>query len=209
MQNTYKIYDNQHPNVETYSQLVALYGPYRFFASLSFQYFLSEQQAIESASRVLAGLNSKLLELDWPSEDSPPDPCPFPTGVAVLEKANIRKKAQGIAHRIKDRGNYHFHFLLHDHPKLSSDPKRGLWQLSKAWREVARRLNHEKTRTLVSVNGTDVQLVVTDGVIGYILKEAKDWSWKDRERLFLLDDEGLLPIDLSQLKLNGRAFRTL
>jgi hypothetical protein len=210
MQNTYKTYENQHPNVEKYSLLVTPYGPYRFFASLSFQYFLSEKQAIDSASKVVVGLNRKLLELDWPSEaNPPPKSCPFPTGIAVLEKTSIRKKIQGSPRCIKDRGNCHFHFLLRDHPKLSSDPTRGLWQLSRAWGEVARGLNYQKTRKLVSVNGTDVQLVVTNGVIGYVLKEAKNSSWKYQERLFYLDREGLLPIDLSQLRFNRRAFRTL
>jgi hypothetical protein len=127
----------------------------------------------------------------------------------VLETASIRKKVQGSPRCIKDRGNYHFHFLIHDHPKLSSDRTRGLWQLSKAWREIARGLNYQRTKKLVSVNGTDVQIVDTDGVIGYVLKEAKDWAWKEKERLFFLDGKGLIPIDLSRLKLSGRSFRTL
>jgi hypothetical protein len=201
MQNTYKTYENQHPNVERYSQLVALHGPYRFFATLSFQHFLTEKQAVESASKVVAGLRRKLLEMDWPSGFDPSSPCPSPGGIAVLEKASIRKKLKGTPHSIKDRGNCHFHFLLHDHPKLSLDPARGLWELGKAWRETARGLNYKSQKKLVSVNGTDVQTVDTDGVIGYVLKEAKDWAWKEKERLFFLDGQGLIPIDLSTLRL--------
>jgi len=209
MQNTFKIFENQHPNVEKYSQLVALHGPYRFFTTLTFQYFLSEKEAIESASQVIVALRRKLLEMDWPSGFDPSGPCPSPGGIAVLEKASARKKLKGTSHSIKDRGNCHFHFLLHDHPKLSLDPARGLWELGKAWREAARGLNYKSKKKLVSVNGTDAQLVVTTDVIGYVLKEAKDWSWKNKQRLFFLDQEGLIPIDLSQMRLNAPSFRTL
>jgi hypothetical protein len=209
MQGTYKPYENQHPNVEKYSQLIALHGPYRFFTTLTFQYFLSEKEAIDSASQVVVALRRKLLEMNWPIGLDTPSLCPSPGGIAVLEKASSCKKVKGTVQSIRDRGNCHFHFLLHDHPKLSSDPARGLWELGKAWREAARGLNYKNRKKLVSVNGTDAQLVATTGLFGYVLKEAKDWAWKDRERLFLLDGKGLIPVDLSQLKLNGRPFRTL
>jgi len=209
MQNTYKIYENQHPKVERYRELVALHGPYRFFATLSFQYRLSEKPAVDSASQVVEALQRKLLECDWPAGADSTAPCPILGGVAVLEKANVRKKLRGTSQSIKDRSNCHFHFLLHDHPKLSSDPTRGLWEFSKAWREAARGLNYRNTKKLVSVNGTDAQLVASAEVLGYVLKGAKDWGWKDKERLFFLDGKGLIPIDLSQLKFNGRSFRTL
>ncbi len=200
MQNTYKPYENQHPNVEKFSQLVALHGPYRFFATLSFQYHLSEKQAIDAASKVVTGLHRKLLGLNRPKGAT--SSCPSPGGIAVLEKKSIRKKLRSTSQTIKDRGNCHFHFLLHDHPKLSSNPAKDLRELSKAWHESARALNYKNGRKLVSVNGTDMQLVVTSDVIGYVLKEAKDWAWKDSERLFLLDGQGLIPIDLSHIKLD-------
>lgn len=203
MQNTYRPYENQHPNVEKFSQLVALHGPYRFFATLSFQHLLSERQAIDAASKVVTGLHRKLLGLNRPDGITATSSCPSPGGIAVLEKKSIRKKLKSSSQTIKDRGNCHFHFLLHDHPKLSSDPAKDLRELSKAWHEAARALNYKNGKKLVSVNGTDMQLVVTSDVIGYVLKEAKDWAWKDSERLFLIDGQGLIPIDLSHIKLDG------
>ena len=146
-------------------------------------------------------LHRKLSKFNWPDQATPIAPCPSPGGVALLETANICKKTDGASQSIKDRGNHHFHFLLHDHPKLSSDPMRGLWKLDKAWRASACSLNYEKKKKLISVNGTDVQLVATDGVYGYVLKEAKNWAWKYKERLFFLDGEGLIPINLSTMKL--------
>jgi hypothetical protein len=192
MYQNYKVFDNQNVKVEKYIKLIDKYDPYRFFATLSFQYELTDKQGIKFASQHIRRLNKKLLGKYWKSHGGK---CL--TGVTTLEHANIRKRATKDGRPLKDRGTCHFHFLLHDHPSLDKDPNVALGQLTKAWEAAARSLNYRKTRKLVSKDGTDVQLFHTTGVYGYMLKEAWNPSWKRQERFFVLDGEGLIYVDLT------------
>jgi hypothetical protein len=192
MYQNYKVFNNQDIRVEKYITILNSYWPYRFFATVSFQYKLTDKQGMEFASQHMRRLNKKLLGKYWKSHG-----IKCLTGVATLEHANIRKRITEDGRPIKDRGTCHFHFLLHDHPSLDKNPNVALRQVTEAWEAAAQSLNYKKTRKLVSKNGTDVQLFHTTGVYGYILKEARNPSWKHEERLFLLDGKGLIPIDLT------------
>jgi len=200
MYKNYKIHENQHPKIIAYSNILDSYWPYRFFATLSFQYPLDDMQGIDFASQHVRRLNKKLLGKHWKSNEE----IRCLTGAATLEHASIRKViGKGMKQRLsKDLGSCHFHFLLQDHPCLDKDPNIALRQLTEAWQKAARSLNYTQTRKLVSVNGTDVQLFETKGLYGYVLKEAKNPDWKNHERLFLMDSEGLLPIDLREYSLS-------
>lgn len=177
-----------------YSNILDSYWPYRFFATLSFQYPLDDKQGIAFASQHVRRLNKKLLGKHWKSNDT----IKCLTGAAILEHASIKKViGKGIERRpCKDLGSCHFHFLLQDHACFDQDPNIALVQLTAAWKKAARSLNYTLRRKLVSVNGTNVQLFETKGLYGYVLKEAKNPDWKNHERLFLMDSDGLVPIDL-------------
>jgi hypothetical protein len=194
MYKNYKIYEDQNDRVKMYSNILDSYWPYRFFATLSFQYPLGDKQGIAFASQLVRRLNKKLLGKHWKSNED----IKCLTGAATLEHASIRKVVGDDVKRrpCRDLGSCHFHFLLHDHPRLDRDPNIALDQMTAAWGKAARSLNYTQTRKLVSVNGTNVQLFQTKGLYGYVLKEAKNPDWKNNERLFLMDSEGLVPIDL-------------
>jgi hypothetical protein len=192
MYQNYKVFKNQHYRVQKYTKIIEGYGEYKFFATLSYQYKLTDTDGIEFASQHIRRLNKKLSGKFWRSHG-----IKCITGISTLEHADIRKRFSKDGRPLKDRGTCHFHFLLQDHGKLSSDPTLALRQMTEAWEAAARSLNFKKTRKLVSQNGTNVKLVDTTGVYGYILKEAKKKSWRDEERLFFLDGDGLIPIDLT------------
>jgi len=201
MYKNYKIYESQHPKVQKYMDFMDQGWPYKFFATLTFQYALTDRAGIAFASEHVKRFNRKLLGRNWSKQR-----LPCLTGMATLEHASILKRTHD-GHAIKDRGTCHFHFLLHDHPSFDKDPAIALHEVTQAWEASARSLNYKSTRKLVSVNGTDVQLFETTGVYGYILKEAWMPSWKYQERLFYLDGKGLLHIDASLV--NAAPMRTL
>lgn len=192
MHKNYKTYEYQSTKVEKYVEFIHKYGPYRFFATLSFQYKLNDYQGIDFASKFVRRLLKKLFGKHWKKHG-----VKCLAGLATLEHASILKRVGKESRRVKDRGSCHFHFLLHDHPCFDHNPDVALRQLTDAWEKAAHGLNYKATRKLVSANGTDVQLIQTNGIYGYILKEAKNPSWRNEERLFFLDGEGLLSIDAS------------
>jgi len=189
MYRSYKIFENQDAKVQKYIDFIDQGWPYRFFATLTFQYRLSDSLGIAFASEHIKRLNKRLLGRSWSKRG-----LQCLAGVATLEHASILKHSYD-GRVIKDRGTCHFHFLLHDHPCFDRYPEAALHQLTDAWEASARSLNYKATRKLVSVHGTNVQLFETTGVYGYILKEAKTPSWEHLERLFYMDGEGLLHID--------------
>lgn len=180
--------------IDHYSKIFDWNWPYRFFCTLTFQYQLSDKQGIEFASQHIRRFNKSLLGKHWKKHGAL---CI--KGVAVLEHASIRKVVGEKRVPVSDRGSCHFHFLLNDHPSLDKDPNVALKQVTEAWERAARSINFRLTKKLVSKNGTDVQLFKTKGVYGYMLKESCNPTWRYQERLFLLDGEGLVALDLARL----------
>lgn len=193
MYKNYKTFEDQDAKVQKYVDFVNDYGPYRFFASISFQYKLTDSEGIAYGSEHVKRLNKKLLGRSWAKQE-----IQCLTGMATLEHASILKRSYD-GHRIKDRGSCHFHFLLRDHPCFDRNLETAVYQLADAWAASARSLNYRETRKLVSAHGTDVQCVQTNAVTGYILKEARLFSWGQQERLFYLDGKGLLSIDATPI----------
>jgi hypothetical protein len=191
MYKNYKIFDNQLPKIEHYIDFIDQGWPYRFFATLTFQYKMTDAQGIMFASRHLKRFNKKLLGKRWQKLG-----LKCVTGIAVLEHAGVRKVAPN-GRALKDLGSCHFHFLLQDHPIFHTDLEASLKQVTAAWEKAARSLNYKDTRKLVSFHGTDVQIFQTTGVYGYMLKEAKNHGWEHQERLFYVDREGLLHVDMN------------
>jgi hypothetical protein len=169
-----------HPRVLNQIKLLKIYAPYKYFATITFQYLLSETEAKRSASIAIRRLNKKLLGRRY--DKSKPI-----NGIAVMEKACITSNGKK-----RDRANCHFHFLFHDHPSLVGSPQKLLERFERAFRSAALGLNLNESRSLVSRNGTNVQLVRDDGVFKYMVKEAKNPAWKQDERLFFLDSDGLV-----------------
>ncbi len=190
MYKNYEILIDRNAKIQKYIEFMRLYGPYRFFATLTFQYALTDEQGITHASEHIKRLQKKLFGRHWRKHG-----IPCLTGIATLEHASIFKQDKDSKAHIRDRGTCHFHFLLKDHPSLHKDPLAALQQVTEAWETSARSLNYKISRKLVSTHGTDVRLIETDGIYGYVLKEAKNPAWKYQERLFYLDKEGLLTVD--------------
>lgn len=172
--------DTKHPKVFSQINVLKSYAPYQYFATITFQYKLTEDEAKEYTSIAIRRLNKKLLGRKYDKSD------PI-TGIAVLEKANIFSNSKK-----RDHGNCHFHFLFHAHSALTGSPQELLERFERAFRSAALGLNLGKTRSLVSKHGTNVQLVRDDRVFGYMVKEAKKPAWKQDERLFFLDGNGLV-----------------
>lgn len=191
MKTKFKIFENQHPKIIEYSKVLDSYWPFKYFSTLSYQYPFSDRKGVEYATQHIVRFNGHLNNLNIDDKKHRPI-----TGIAVLEHTKL-KKIMEDGTTIKDLGNCHFHFLLHDHPYLDKDPNVGLRQVRSAWDKSARSLNYKRNRKLVSKNGTMTQLFQTKGIYGYVLKEAKDFNWKYQERVFLLDNHGLIPIDFS------------
>jgi hypothetical protein len=203
MYKNYEIFKNQCAKVQKYIDFIDTNWPYRFFATLTFQFKLMDTQGIAFASEHIKRLNRRLLGRSWSKQG-----LQCLTGVATLEHASILKRSHDD-HVIKDRGSCHFHFLLHDHPCFDKNPDVALHQLTEAWEASARSLNYKVTRKLVSARGTNVQLFETTGVYGYILKEAKTPGWERQELLFYVDGKGLLYIDASVIQRSSMGIRTL
>lgn len=203
MYKNYRIFEDQDAKVKKYIDFVNHYGPYRFFATITFQYKLTDTEGIAFASEHVKRLNRRLLGRSWKKQK-----IQCLTGVATLEHASILKRSYD-GQWIKDRGTCHFHFLLHDHACFDVDKDVALHQLTEAWDASARSLNFKKTKKLVSAHGTDVQLVQMKGVCGYILKEAKLSSWARQQRLFYLDGEGLLYIEAAPIQRRQTGIRIL
>jgi hypothetical protein len=190
MYKNYEILINDDAKIQKYIDFIRLYGPYRFFATLTFQYALTDEEGIKHASEHIKRFLKKLFGRHWQKHG-----IACLTGIATLEHASILKQDKDSKRSIKDGGTCHFHFLLKDHPSLHKDPLAALRQVAEAWETSARSLNYKISRKLVSTHGTDVQLIQTDGIYGYVLKEGKNPVWKYQERLFYLDKEGLLAVD--------------
>ena len=92
----------------------------------------------------------------------------------------------------RDRGNFHFHFLIKTHPSLTGDPQDLLQRVESAFRSAALGLNLNETHRLVSKLGTDVKLIRDEHIYEYVTKEAWHPAWKQHERLFFLDSAGLV-----------------
>lgn len=169
-----------HPKILKQIEAIDIYKPYQYFATITFQYLIPEYTAKKCASTLIRRLNKKLLGRNY--DKSKPI-----HGIAVLEKASILHDDKK-----KDRGNCHFHFLIKAHPSLVGDPQELLGSFEKAFRTAALGLNLHKTKYLVSKEGTNVQLITDEHVFEYVAKEAWHPAWKQEERLFFLDSNGLI-----------------
>lgn len=176
------------------ADVISSYGPYRFFVTLTFQRPVDDVLALEHGEVFIGRLHKRLFgRYKWRSER------PL-GGVVVLEREDVRKKRRYSApyssvelvsvnktQRIRDRGNCHFHFLLHWHPGLGGKLVEALRRLELAVGKAAMNLNYSKTEKLVSKDGFRVKLAVDKGAVNYVSKEAKHLSWWKEDRLFLLD----------------------
>lgn len=167
------------------------YGPYKFFATLSFQRPLNPLQTIEFGKQVMRsvikatiGKRSKQRRRHPPVE-----------GIAVLEMARLFEGA--------NEGG-HFHFLLKDHPNLPCRDEDAIAFLTRAFKDATARLKlanpHrgrrsvvESTRLVSPVVGVDVRYVYSQsGIAGYISKQVDRSDWDFMGRFFFLNDpEGL------------------
>jgi len=172
-----------HPKILRQIATIKLYEPnqpYIYFATVTFQHYISEDEAKRFASTLIRRFNKKLLGRTYDRSE------PL-RGVAVMEKASIIRDDKK-----KDRGNFHFHFLIKTHPSLIGDPQDLLQRVENAFRSAALGLNLNETQRLVSKLGTDVKLIRDEHIYEYVTKEAWHPAWKQDERLFFLDSAGLV-----------------
>lgn len=156
-------------------------GPYRAFATLTFNEFINERAAWSIASKHWRKVERELLGRNWIEKE-----IPQMTGLVVLEHAAVAKNIKNPL------ASCHFHYLIHDHPKLSRDDNSAVRELSQAFVVAARQLTHKNRRSQVtSKNGTDVQLVTNQWrLCQYVSKEATrtPWFWNSRRIRFLCRD---------------------
>lgn len=170
-------------------KVIKSHGPYRFFVTLTFQYFLAnDEEGIEYASLFLRRLHRNMFGRKWRSIE------PI-RGSVTLEHACIKKRSHG-----KDRGNCHFHMLLKDHEKFSKCNWSAIRKLNSAVKAAGNALNYQQTSKLVSKHGTKTKFVRDNGIINYITKEARDFSWWDEDRFFLLGNYELVPAQIPRPK---------
>jgi hypothetical protein len=174
------------------ADVISSYGPYRFFVTLTFQRPVDDVSALRHGEVFIGRLHKRLFgRYKWRSVK------PL-SGVVMLERKDVRKKRRCSAQSssvepvsvsktqwIRDRGNCHFHFLLHWHPELGGKLVEALRRLEVAVGKAAMGLNYSKTESLVSKDGFRVKLAVDRGAINYVSKEAKYLSWWMEDRLFL------------------------
>lgn len=158
-------------------------GPYRFFGTLTFQYNVTDRQAREFASKHWRKTQRELLGRNWIGRG-----VPHMTGITVMERAEI------FNHDTRQFSNFHFHYLIHDHPILDRDDARAEAQLEAAFIEAARSLTHKNRRwQLVSKHGASVSRIWDPaGACSYVSKEAWNpwWCWETRI-LYLCRDGAL------------------
>jgi len=184
--NRYKEFTVPHPRVKLMTDIVRSYGPYRFFPTLTFNYALNDQEGIEAASTLVRRLNKKLLGKHWKKHGVQPL-----RGIATLERTRLgRRKPDGSA--VRDRASCHFHFLIQDHDSFAKDESEAMCAFTQSFETVARALNLNQRCKLVGRDGAVVRSVDTDGVMGYVVKDARFDSWLTKDRFFLLDESGLL-----------------
>lgn len=172
-----------HPKILRQITIIKLYEPkqlYMYFATVTYQYHISEIAAKRFASTLIRRFNKKLLGKKYDRKN------PI-LGVAIMEKASIIHDDKK-----RDRGNFHFHFLIKAHPLLVGGPQERLERFEKAFNSAALGLNLNQTRYLVSKEGTDVQLIRDERIYEYVTKEAWHPAWQQHERLFFLDSAGLV-----------------
>lgn len=154
-------------------------GPWRYFVTITFQYRTSDAEGRQHMSTIVKRLNRTLFGNKWKGK-------PTLEGIATLEHASIQRGGKGIS------DSCHFHCLIKDHQRLNPDGELGLRQMRKAVTRVTKGLKHSNSKVLVSKNGIDVTPVVDDGIIGYILKEARGGGWSSTDRLFYFSADGLV-----------------
>lgn len=171
------------------TKVIKSHGPYRFFVTLTFQHYLTgDAEGIEYASLFLRRLHRNLCGREWRS-------IPSICGAATLEHARIEKRSHG-----RDRGNCHFHMLLKDHCKFGEGNWAAIRNLNSAVKAAGNALNYQKTLKLVSKNGTKTKFVRDDGIISYISKESRHFSWWDEDRFFLIGNYELVPAQIPRPK---------
>lgn len=166
--------------------IVAEYGPYRFFPTLTFNYPLTDGEGIDTASLLIRRLNKKLLGKHWRSKGIEPL-----RGIATLERTKLKRNADCGEPR-KDRASCHFHFLVRDHDILARDDTAALAEFEAAFGAVARRLNYQRKTQLVGKDGAKVSAVYSEGAHEYVVKDAWKYNWELSKRFFLLAEDGLL-----------------
>jgi len=167
-----------------YIDMVNGYGPFRFFNTLTFQYLISDDQGREFADTYWRRTTKKLFHAKRTL------PLTSIQGVAVLERAAIRKGEKGLK-------NCHFHFLIKDHPVFSTDESAAIAQLKDAAWKASRNFKTVDGYTLVSAGekGVDVGPVYSQDVAGYLFKDAAQFAWRGTDRLFYLDKHGVIAVD--------------
>lgn len=155
-------------------KIIKSHGPYKFFATLTFQRQVTDKEGFILASQFLKRLHACVFgEEEWLTTQRL-------EGVALLERTKLFKKSYG-----RDRGTCHFHFLIKDHPNLDAR-FHDAFIFGDAVSRAANSLNFKKKRKAVSKHGTNTQEVYSDNVISYVSKESRDFSWWLEPRLFFL-----------------------
>ena len=177
------IYSYRLAKQQYFEEFIELYGPYRFFLTLTFQHLISDDYGRLIADTFWRRTNKKIFELL--SQRMPVESI---NGIAVLERASIRKDGEGA------RRNPHFHFLIKDHVVLLRDDADAICQLQSASWKVTRNLKTESGLALVSDmdSGVHVRPVFNSHVNGYLAKEAWAMLWEPKDRLFFLDKQGII-----------------
>jgi hypothetical protein len=168
-----------------------LNGPYRFFATLSFEYELPYAKAIEYGSLHARRVTKHAIGKHWKWRGLAPL-----TGMVVLERAKLFHRST------RKFGGYHFHYLIEDHPSLPRDDQAALKVMQDAFQKAAKRLvlkslkrkgrKSKDVKLVTKANGTQVQLVYDlPGVCKYVSKEAWHWQWEWLDRVFYLGENGI------------------
>ncbi len=190
--------------------LIELFGPYRFFITVSFNLGLSNRKTHEYGGKFVRRLTKKAVHKRWQAKGLQPL-----TGIVILETADVIRNSR------RKIGGWHLHFLIHDHPSLPGDDGQALKIMTDAYWKSAERLwlrglnrkrrkpkdvqlvtktkpdpkEKDRGKTIEDAEKEDQKKVqlVTDikGLCEYLSKEVwkPGWDWADR--LFFVGSEGM------------------
>ena len=190
--------------------LIELFGPYRFFITVSFNLDLSNRKTHEYGGKFARRLTKKVVHKRWQAKELQPL-----TGIVILETAVVIRNSR------RKIGGWHLHFLVHDHPSLPRDDGEALKIMTDAYWKSAERLwlrgvNRKGrkpkdvqlvTKTRPDRNEKDREKAIEDaekedqkkvqlvtgikGLCEYLSKEVWKPGWDWAERLFFLGSEGM------------------
>lgn len=178
----YHLFQKTNPRVIDTADKILTAGPFKFFATQSFQYEIEDDYGRHVASTVWQRTHKLIFGKRWRRLGIPPM-----TGIAVMEKAQIFARSTRVF------GTCHFHYLIHPHPLFCPYGHAVAIQLHDALSKAASSITNTKGWHLVSKKGTDVSLIESEwATLKYLAKEAWNPTWRWDERVFYLCGDGLL-----------------